>query len=103
MTLIKRLNLTFMRTLAVAAAAALLAIALLPAAAAPAGQRHCRVPRLAGLTVREARPKLEAAGCRLGARHPKHLGPKAVVIATSPQTGAVLPLHARVSVFLRLR
>jgi beta-lactam-binding protein with PASTA domain len=64
---------------------------------------RCKVPRVAGLTVREARPKLERAGCRLGARHPRHLGPAAVIIATSPQTGALLPLRARVSVFLRIR
>ena len=65
--------------------------------------RHCKVPRVAGLTVREARPKLEKAGCKLGARHPKHLGPKAVVIATSPQTGAVRPFGTKVSLFLRIR
>lgn len=64
---------------------------------------RCKVPRVAGLTAREARPKLERAGCRLGAIHPKHLGPKAVVIATSPQTGVLLPLRAKVSVFLRIR
>jgi len=71
--------------------------------AAEAGQRHCRVPRVAGLTVPKARQKLERAGCRLGARHPKHIGAEAVVIATSPPTGTVLPYRARVSVFLRIR
>jgi beta-lactam-binding protein with PASTA domain len=74
---------------------------LLPAARA--GGKHCRVPRVAGLTVPDARHKLERAGCRLGARHPKHIGAKAVVFATSPQTGTVLPYRARVSVFLRIR
>ena len=71
-----------------------------PAGAAP---KHCRVPRVAGLTVPKARQKLERAGCRLGARHPKHIGAEAVVIGTSPQTGTVLPYRARVSVFLRIR
>ena len=83
------------------------AVASLRAEAGPpvayAKATRCKVPRVAGLTVREARPKLERAGCRLGARHPRRLGPTAVVIATSPQTGSVLPLRARVSVFLRIR
>ena len=76
-------------------------LSLLPAARA--GQKHCRVPRVAGLTVPNARQKLERAGCRLGAKHPKHIGATAVVFATSPQTGTVLPYRARVSVFLRIR
>lgn len=87
----------------IALAAALFATVALTAATAPARATRCKVPRVAGLTVREARPKLEAAGCRLGARHPKHLGPAAVIIATSPQTGALRPLRAKVSVFLRIR
>jgi beta-lactam-binding protein with PASTA domain len=93
--------------------AALLLAALAPGALARdayvanfgsnAGPASCRVPRVAGLTVQEARGKLERAGCRLGARHPKHLGPKAVVIATSPQAGGLLPFGTRISLFLRIR
>jgi beta-lactam-binding protein with PASTA domain len=91
-----------------AAVLALLAVAVLAGAlpAAPtavAGPNRCKVPNVHGFTVARARPRLTGAGCGLGKVHPRHLGPKAVVIAESPQVGALLRRGSKVDLFVRVR
>lgn len=67
----------------------------------PASGGHCRVPKLAGLTLRAAKTRLRAAHCALGKvtkkRSPKHAGR---VIAQTKKPGARLKTGAKVGLVL---
>jgi beta-lactam-binding protein with PASTA domain len=50
----------------------------------------CRVPKLAGKSLRAARKALKRAHCRLGrVKKPKHSSGKLVVKSSSPRSGTV--------------
>lgn len=63
-------------------------------------KRRCKVPKLVGLTVRQARKRLKRAGCRLGVTRPKRPPRGALVRSSKPRAGRLLPLNAKVKVFL---
>jgi len=68
----------------------------------PAGTRSCKVPRLAGKSLKAARTALRAAGCSVGkVRKPRRsTGGKLVVRTTTPGAGATLRAGAPVGLRL---
>jgi beta-lactam-binding protein with PASTA domain len=71
----------------------------------PPPARKCRVPKLKGKTLSQARTALTKANCKLGkVTKPKarkhHKLRKLVVKSTSPGPGAVKPLGTKVAVTL---
>jgi hypothetical protein len=75
------------------------------AAASPPAPGRCRVPRLAGKSLRAARATLAAASCSIGrVRRPSHKHGRArgplVVGSSMPGPGALLPVGSRVGLRL---
>jgi hypothetical protein len=60
----------------------------------------CKVPKLAGKSLKAAKKALKRAHCKLGKTDPTHPAPQAVVESSSPGKGAVRPAGAKVSVTL---
>jgi hypothetical protein len=77
-----------------------------PVVAGAEDEPHCVVPNLKGLTLKRAKKKLKAAGCKLGivAHKATKSKKKAGKIArTSPKPGTELPVGAEISIILNVR
>lgn len=92
------------RLLALSAVVGLVLLAVAAPAGARAAQRprSCTVPKVAGLSLKAARTRIEHAGCKLGAiRHPSRF--LLVVVRQSPAAGRHVKRGSRVSVWLKVK